>query len=194
MNTTEFLTQVMPIKDKNLKEILEKECRINLFEQGEAINKVGEVDLYVRFLISGAVRGYITDEQGIETTMVFLIKTGEVIAGSRLLDGSPSEIGFVTIKNSEVFSVPISVIHDLKNKYPEIVNLQMNLLAQTSLYHWETKKMLYLKTATERYEKFLELFPGLINCVPHSEIASFLNITPVTLSRIRHSKDKGGVV
>lgn len=191
MNTTEFLTQVIPIKDKNLKEILEKECRINLFKQGETINNIGEVDSYVRFLISGAVRGYITDEKGTETTMVFLIKTGEVIAGSRLLDGSPSEIVFVAIKNSEVFSVPISVILALNDKYQEILDMQMYLLAQTSLYHWETKKLLYLKTATERYEKFLELFPGLIDCVPQSEIASFLNITPVTLSRIRHSKDKG---
>ena len=63
MNTTEFLTQVIPIKDKNLKNILEKECRINLFKQGEAINKVGEIDLYVRFLIFGVVRGDITDEK-----------------------------------------------------------------------------------------------------------------------------------
>ena len=186
MDTRTFLTDIIPIKDKNLKQILEKECRVDVFRQGEAINEVGKIDLYVRFLIFGAVRGYIIDKKGKETTTIFMIHSGDIIAGSRMLDGSPSEIGFKVLKDSEVFSVPVESVMELRTQYPEMIDLQMYMLAQSSIYHWETKKMLYLKTATERYEWFLQQYPGLIDCVPHSEIASFLNITPVTLSRIRH--------
>ena len=193
MNHNEFLTNIIPIKNKKLKKILERDCVISKYKSGETINEVGKIDYYVRFLITGAVRGFVTDKNGVETTMVFLIKPGEVIAGSRLLDGSASEIGFVAVKDSEIFSVPISTLLGLKEKFPEIIDLQMNLLAQTSLYHWETKKMLYLKTAMERYEYFLENFPGIIDCVQHSCIASFLNITPVTLSRIRQKKKQESI-
>lgn len=185
MDTRTFLTNIIPIKDRKLKAILEKECRVCLFHQGEGINEVGKIDYYVRFLISGAVRGYIVDGKGRETTTIFMIHPGDIIAGSRMLDGSASEIGFKVLKDSEVFSVPVVTVLGLR-EYPEIIELQMYMLAQSSIYHWETKKMLYLKTATERYEWFLKQYPGLIDCVPHSDIASFLNITPVTLSRIRH--------
>ena len=186
MDTRTFLTEIIPIKDKNLKQILEKKCRVDAFHQGEAINEIGKTDLYVRFLISGAVRGYIIDSRGKETTTIFMIHPGDIIAGSRMLDGSSSEIGFKVLKDSEVFSVPVQAVMELRTEYPEMIDLQMNMLAQSSIYHWETKKMLYLKTASERYEWFLQNYPGLIDCVPHMEIASFLNITPVTLSRIRH--------
>ena len=83
---------------------------------------------------------------------------------------------------------PASVETILKTRadYSEIMELQIYLLAKSSIYHWETRRMLYLKTAKERYEWFLKQYPGYINCVPHSEIASFLNISRETLSRIRH--------
>ena len=186
MDTRTFLTEIIPIKDKKLKRILEKECHIDFFSQGEPINEVGKIDSYVRFLISGAVRGYIVDDKDKETTTIFMIRPGAIIAGSRMLDGKASDIGFKVLKDSEVFSVPVEIIMKLRAEFPEMIDLQMYMLSQSALYHWETKKMLYLKSGTERYEWFLRHFPGLIDSVCHKDIASFLNISPVTLSRIRH--------
>ena len=185
MDVETFLTEIIPIKNVTLKRILEKECRVDCFEQGERINEVGKIDYYVRFLIQGAVRGYIIDKNGKETTTIFVVDPGALIAGSRMLDGSASEIGFHVLKDSEVFSIPVETILTLREEYQEINDLQMLMLAQAAVYHWETKKMLYLNTAQERYEWFLEHYPGLIHSVKHYDIASFLNITPVTLSRIR---------
>lgn len=185
MDVGTFLTEIIPIKNRELRRILDQECRIDLFKQNEAINEVGKIDQYIRFLIAGAVRGYIVDKNGKEATTVFVTNPGDVIAGSRMLDGSASEIGFKVIQNSEIFSIPIETVMKLRTQYQEILDLQMMMLAQAATYHWETKKMLYLKTAQERYEWFLEHYPGLIDTVNHYDIASFLNITPVTLSRIR---------
>lgn len=44
------------------------------------------------------------------------------------------------------------------------------------------------KSASERYRWFLSNYPGLIDRVPHRHIASFLNMTPVTLSRLRRAE------
>ena len=63
MDIRTFLTEIIPIKDKNLKQILEKECKVDIFRQGSSINEVGKIDYYVRFLISGAVRGFIVDKK-----------------------------------------------------------------------------------------------------------------------------------
>ena len=50
--------------------------------------------------------------------------------------------------------------------------------------------ILYRTTAMERYEWFLNYYPGLIDVVPHKYIASFLDMTPVTLSRLRKTMHK----
>lgn len=188
MKKEEFLRNIIPINDKELFVLLENVSHIDTFRKGARINNQNELDYYVRFLINGAVRAYIINAQGKETTTAFVMKPGEVIAGSRLLDGSPSEIFFQAIKESEIFSIPVEIVLALRTKYEEIENLFISMLTQTSVYHWETKKMLYLKTAKERYDWFMREYPGLIDSVSHADVASFLNITPVTLSRIRHEE------
>ncbi len=186
MDAERFLQDVIPIKDEELKKYLIKECTISRYVKGDRINEIGKVDYYVRFLIEGAVHGFILDSRGKEITTIFVTNPGDVIAGSRMLDGSPSEIGFKVIKDSEVFSIPAESVIKAGMKFREIIDLQMHMLSCSSIYHWETKKMLYLRSARERYVWFLKNYPGMIDCVKHADIASFLNVTPVTLSRIRH--------
>lgn len=189
MDVDTFLTQIIPIHDKELRQILNEEGRIDHFRRGERINKIGEIDKYVRFLIKGAVKGFIPDKKGKEITTSISINPGDAISGARMLDGGPNEIGFEVLKDSEVFSIPADTVIRLQTRFQEIGSLYMRILAQACSYHWETKKMLYMKTAKERYEWFLEKYPDMIDCVSHKDIASFLNITPVTLSRIRHGKE-----
>lgn len=47
------------------------------------------------------------------------------------------------------------------------------------------KVVLYQQSAAERYQWFLNAYPGLIDQVKHKHIASFLGMSPVTLSRLR---------
>ena len=188
MNTIEFLEQIIPIRDNTLKKLLIDVCRIDLFQQGQSINAVGEKDVYVRFLIEGAVRGYIINPHGEEITVDFALEPGSLIAGSCMLDESASEIALEALLDSRLFSIPVDTIYELRTKYYEIADLQEFMLAVAALHHWELRKMLYLKTAQERYEWFMGKYPGLIDKIKHKYIASFLNISPVTLSRIRHGK------
>jgi CRP-like cAMP-binding protein len=188
MDVETFLTEIIPIKDQELKRILKEECIIESFQRGEQINKIGEIDKYIRFLITGAVIGFIPDKNGKKITTGISTNPGDAISGARMLDGGPNEIGFGEIKDCEVFSIPADTVIRLRTQFQEISDLHVLVLAQAASYHWETKKMLYMKTAKERYEWFLEQYPGMIDCVSHRDIASFLNITPVTLSRIRHGK------
>ncbi len=188
MTKIHFLREILHIKDKELLKKLEEMAFIETFKKGDEINEEGKQDAFIRFLVSGSVRGYLINHQGKENTTCFLVKTGEVIAGSMLLDGSPSEIRFKGITEAVVFSIPLAPVMALRKSYFEINDLYIAFLSQWLLNHWETKKMLYLKTARDKYNWFLNEYPDLIDCVPHTEIASFLNISPVSLSRIRSGK------
>ncbi len=188
VTTRNFLKDILRIKDPELLRKLEEIAFIETFKKGDEINEHGKQDVYIRFLISGSVRGYLINNQGKENTTCFLFKTGEVIAGSMLLDGTPSEIRFKAIKETVVFGIPLESVMALRRDYFEINDLYIAFLSQWLLNHWETKKMLYIKTARDKYNWFLKEYPGLIDSVPHTEIASFLNISSVSLSRIRAGK------
>ena len=61
-----------------------------------------------------------------------------------------------------------------------------NAMLQDSLKeHWENKIALGQYSAIARYQWFLKTYPGIIDRVPHRYVASFLGMTPVSLSRIR---------
>ena len=180
-----FIKYILRIKDEELFKKVEKMSFIKKKKNGDEINKHGKQDVYVRFLVNGLVRGYLTNDQGKENTTCFLVEPGEVIAGSMLLDGTASEICFKAIKETNVFSIPLEPLMALRRDYYEINDIYIAFLSKWVLNHWETKKMLYLKTAHDKYNWFLEKYPNLIDCVPLKEVASFLNITPVSLSRIR---------
>ena len=57
--------------------------------------------------------------------------------------------------------------------------------------HWEIKTITTQHTAIERYQWFLKAYPGLIDHVSNKHIASFLGMTPVTLSRLRRAIREG---
>ena len=190
MNVARFLEEIIPIKDKELKEKLEHVCRVDVFERGEHINEVGERDYYVRFIIHGLVRSYIIDSRGKEITTAYGRIPGEPISGTRLLDGSVSDIAFQAMARTEVFSIPVEAVMGLKMQYQEISDIYINVLTYCLAEHWDLRKMQYMHSARERYEWFLKKYPGLIDIVSHAQIASLLDITPVTLSRVRHSEEK----
>ena len=52
--------------------------------------------------------------------------------------------------------------------------------------HWDIKRAVSQKTARERYVWFLKAYPGVIDLIPHRYIASYLGMTPITLSRVRN--------
>ena len=71
-----------------------------------------------------------------------------------------------------------------------------NLLIDSLRRHIEVKKMLYQVEAAKRYAWFLEHYPDLDPLVNDKYIASFLGVTPVTLSRARSAlgrKKRSGV-
>ena len=63
--------------------------------------------------------------------------------------------------------------------------MHYKLLLNSANRHRDLKIAIYQYTAMQRYQWFLREYPGLIDQIGHKYIASLLNMTPVTLSKIR---------
>ena len=69
----------------------------------------------------------------------------------------------------------------------DFLNFWNNMLSSFILKKEKKEIALLRDSATQRYLQFLENFPGVLNEIPHYYIASYLSISPETLSRIRKS-------
>lgn len=156
-------------------------CR---FPKGKIIIESGKISDHIYFNIDGVFRGFFTDYDGKEITDCIKYKYGDVISPTSEL-GVMSPISIETLSDAQVLRLYVGDVKNLIENYPEITNLYLKLVIASANEHWELKIALCQYSAMERYLWFLQKYPGVIDRINNTYIASFLNITPVTLSRIR---------
>lgn len=102
----------------------------------------------------------------------------------------PGSITLEALTDCEVVCLPLAAVGELLERYPALAELKFHLVLFSAEVHRKLKIATYQYTAAQRYEWFLQEYPGLIDQISHKYIASLLNMTPVTLSKIRNSKRK----
>ena len=81
--------------------------------------------------------------------------------------------------------LPIPETMQLVQQYPELFNLYSTLMTESMRLHNRIKNTLCNYSAKEKFDWFLQQYPGLIFDINNRYIASFLNMTPETLSRMK---------
>lgn len=160
------------------------ECRY--VKKGDFIVHAGEAQNDVWLMETGIARGYLLDANGDDVTDCFIFRPGSAaMAISNLEPGISSPLAIEMLEDGKFYCVPISTVVELQQHYNEISILYTHLLADSLNMHWRLKRVLTQYTAPQRYEWFLKEYPGLIDRISKKYIASFLGMSPVTISRIR---------
>lgn len=146
---------------------------------------------YIYFLISGVLRGFLIDKKGNDFTDCFIFRYGQAHIGCIDIDKQniASECAEAVV-DSQLICFDAKVLKPYILSSLELSNLYSQKLMESYADHWIHKNILFHSTAKERYQWFLSAYPGLIDIVPHKHIASFLTMSPVTLSRIRQAGKK----
>lgn len=182
----DFYRNVFHLKDENLIQELVNATEIRHLKKGEFVVRIGEVQNDVYFLETGIARGYFLDVNGKDVTDCFGFQCGTAAVSFGQLElNVPSPMTIEMLENGIFFCIPVSVVIRLTKYYEEAMMLYNQLLITAMKEQWELKRVLNSYTAVQRYQWFLEKYPGLIGKVTNKYIASFLGITPVTLSRLR---------
>ena len=184
MTPLEMFVDALHLTDPALVEaLIEASVPLHL-DQGELLIREGERPTVVPFLLEGIVRGYLFDENGREITDCFAVQPGSPVMPAADLQ-QPSPLYLEAVVACEFLVVSLADIQPLLGKYEEMQQLYQPQLLDSFARHWEIKTTLCRSSAMQRYQWFLEKYPGLIDQVHHRSIASFLGMTPVTLSRQR---------
>ena len=168
----------------------ELELLLSFFE----LKKISKKEFYLRpgkvcrhkaYVNKGCLRNYVIDEHGHERVLFFPIEDWWVADIDSHYSGEPATNFIQAIEDCELLEISKENFQLLENKIPKLsqwYSLKMTRRATTI-----NRRMEELKTMSprERYLDLLNKRPDIFQRIPLQYIASYLNIEPQSLSRLR---------
>ena len=155
------------------------------FRKRQFILQEGDISRYETFIIKGITRTYETDEKGQEHIVQFGQEDWWIGDMYSFLSDTPSVYNIECIEDTEVFQITKANQEKLFNQVPKMERHFRILLQNAFIALTKRVASSLTKSAGERYEEFKTTYPQIDNRVPNHQIASYLGITPQSLSRIR---------
>lgn len=140
-------------------------------KKGEILQAKGGFNSKVYKVESGLLRSYSIDEKGKEH--IFMFAPEGWIIGDIVLPTEPNELFIDVIEDGEVYMIAKQPTAQSFNN--EAFRKRMGVLQKRVI-------MLMSFSAIERYEHFEHTYPDIVQRVPQRMIASYLGVTPETLS------------
>ncbi|MCH5242662.1 MAG: Crp/Fnr family transcriptional regulator, partial [Muribaculaceae bacterium] len=140
---------------------------------------------YLGFIESGSFKYVAYTKKGEEKTVGLETVSGFVANWPYCLQNLPSQVAIIANTDSEVACLSVSIIIKRIEEDKNFRELVSN--ATKAMFYTIYDRMidLYTKTPKERYDKMLERCPQMFDLFSLKDIASYLNITPTHLSRLR---------
>ena len=145
----------------------------------------GDICRFMAFVNQGCLREYTVDHKGEEHIIEFAIKDWWVSDLKSFLSGSTSTHNIDAIHDSEVLLLEKEARDTLLERFPKMERFFRLLLERHFVATQRRISDSLTSSAEERYLAFLQRYPVLVEQVPQQYIASYLGITPQSLSRIR---------
>lgn len=145
----------------------------------------GDVWKYDAFITKGCVRTYSIDEKGNEHIIGFAIENWWTGDRESLLSGQPSRYNIDAIEDSELVLFTHANFEKLCAEIPALQNMVHQILQRSFIASQNRIQASLSQTAEEKYRGFIGKYSDFATRIPQNMIASYLGITPETLSRIR---------
>ena len=158
-------------------------CEVVGFKKNEVIKESHTTAKHGYFLLEGSVGLFVWKENNAICTDLFL-ENSFFADDASLFSGKPSPIEIVALENSKALSISKSNIEILQ-KTPIGTILFLEGEKNTNLEKQNQQIESMTLTAEERYHNLMKEKPELLQRIPQKHIASYLGITPQSLSRIR---------
>jgi CRP-like cAMP-binding protein len=143
-----------------------------------------EINTQLYFVESGSLKIYFENQH--EEQIIRLGYTGNLIATlDSFISEQPTDFYIQAIKKTTVKSIPKSVFTDFINQAPPLLLLWQRILELMIYQQLEREKDILIQSPKERYERVLKRSPRLFQEIPNKYIASYLRMSPETLSRLK---------
>jgi len=152
---------------------------------GEFLQRAGDVPRYAAFVASGCLRNYVIDTKGKEHIVQFAPETWWLADSVNIKAQTPSPYFVDAIEDSDLLLIDGSSHHNIVEQVPSYSRAFRTGLQKHASAKDQRIVSALSASAEERYLDFLKVYPSIVLRVPQSMLASYLGMTPETLSRIR---------
>ncbi|PSQ66479.1 MAG: Crp/Fnr family transcriptional regulator [Bacteroidetes bacterium QH_2_64_74] len=160
------------------------QCNVS---RGEVLTDEGETERGFLLVLEGVHRVFFTARDGNEHTVAFSYPTDYSGIPDSFFLQVPSGYRLEPLSDSSVLATDYDTLSALMDRHRELERWAWRLLASALRGRSKRERDHMRLTAEERYERLLEESPQLVQRVPLKHIASYLGMSPETLSRIRSS-------
>lgn len=187
MNAVDFktyLTSNLNIDEKEVLSLIEN-CSIKKVKKDEFLLRKDEHCKHTFFVEKGLLRQYSIDDKGKEHILSFAPENWFVTDRDSSFFNKPSVYYIQALEDSQVVLIDESFLQLLSKEIPSFTDFN-NRLLHNHIRHLQKRINLLLSAlAEDRYLQFIEMYPDILLRVPQTMVASFLGITPESLSRVR---------
>jgi len=179
-NISRFIT-LSPEEEQYFTSLL----KVKKIKKKQYLLQEGDISRHQYFVVKGCLRTYTIDEKGQEHIIQFAIEdwwTGDMYS---FLTQTPARFTIDAIEDSELLSLEKNALEELYSKVPKFEKFFRHLLQNAFVSLQERVLSNLSQPADERYCTFITKYADMEKRLPLKQIASYLGITPESLSRIR---------
>ncbi|WP_192822762.1 Crp/Fnr family transcriptional regulator [Rufibacter sp. LB8] len=158
--------------------------------KGQLLLVPGHASQSIYFLESGLVRGYSSGD-GFEYTRWFAHE-GEFLLPDGCFHGAASTEYVEVLEETLAYALPLRQMESLLAEIPQVAHLFLKLLEEKALQGRRREEMLRIASAAERYRYLQSTRQEVVRRVNQEMMASYLNLSPKHLSRLRREEAHGG--
>lgn len=185
----DYFKNYIPISDEienHLNEIIiEKKLT-----KGEVVLSDNSMKKEHIFVASGCLRSFYKTENGKEYTIQFAIRNWWISDYITLYTNDKSVVSIESLTDSKILIIDKTKVEKFYKKYPQFETFQRKNFEKRIATLQKRILSLLTLSASEKYIQFVNDYSMFEKIIPNYQIASYLGITPQSLSRIRKERIK----
>lgn len=139
----------------------------------------------IAFVEQGILRVYAAEPNGNEVTKYFVRENQFAVDLESYYTATPGKDAFQAVVDSEIYIIHKSILEQLNSEIPQLYIFMKSITEAHLLNKIKDNDFLNFGDSKTKYLEFIKRYPALAQQVPIQYIASYLKITPQSLSRIR---------
>jgi CRP-like cAMP-binding protein len=170
---------------EELQQTIANEIKIDEFKKGTILLRQGDVPTKCYFVLKGCIRQYSVNEKGKEVTSNFYTEEQAIaVFNNHKLDKS-SDYTFACLEDSVLVVGDLDMEQVMYTKHTQLEIMTRKMIEENFGKVQEEFATFIASTPEERLNTLLLKRPHLMDRVPQHQLASYLGITPESLSRIK---------
>lgn len=172
------------------REICVSKGALRRFAKGEEFVTIGKASRYIGFIVSGALKYVAYSADGTEHVMGLVFGDGLVADWPFCLYGQQAKLAIVAVSDCDIYCFPANEVKEMMAADVKFKDIVMHSTEAVYSTVYDRYIDLYCKSPQQRYAELVTHHPNLFDLFSLKDIASFLNITPTHLSRLRKNDGK----